>query len=133
MVAVYENEFKESRDAANTSSAAQQQQYDAAAPQPGQMKRFKFATRPQRQPTDRSRDGASQTTAESDLNRYLLELEGLPEDMDNLRYWLSKENQYKKIVAAALDLVSALASQAYVERIFSVSRSNCTETESYNS
>ena len=46
--------------------------------------------------------------------------EGLPEDMDSLGYWLSKESKYKKIVAVALDLVSAPASQAYVERIFSL-------------
>ena len=49
-----------------------------------------------------------------------MELEGLPEDMDSLGYWLLKESQYKKIVAVALDLVSAPAPQAYVERMFSL-------------
>jgi len=115
MAAAYDNEY-----ATNVSSASHgAQQHDAAAPQPGQMKRFKFAARPQRQPTTGS--GVSHITADSELNRYLMELEeGLPEDMDSLAYWLSKETQYKKIVAVALDLVSAPASQAYVDRIFSV-------------
>ena len=37
-----------------------------------------------------------------------------------MRYWLSKEPQYKCIGGLPLDLVAAPASQAYVERLFSV-------------
>jgi len=37
-----------------------------------------------------------------------------------VRYWLSKEPQYKCIGGLALDLVAAPALQAYVERLFSV-------------
>jgi len=37
-----------------------------------------------------------------------------------VQYWLSKEPQYKCIGGLDLDLVSAPASEGYVERLFSV-------------
>ena len=51
---------------------------------------------------------------------YFVDLESLTEDADAVQYWLSKEPQYKCIGGLALDLVAAPASQAYVERLFSV-------------
>ena len=45
-----------------------------------------------------------------------LEVE-LPEDLDSLGFWLSRESQHTNIVVVALDLVSAPMSQAYVEII----------------
>jgi hypothetical protein len=53
-------------------------------------------------------------------SRRITDLEHLTEDTDAVQYWLSKESQYKYIGGLALDLVAAPASQAYVERLFSV-------------
>ena len=69
-------------------------------------------------------DAAVQNTQgakERDLSLYLFELSSLPEETDALTmtYWLSRERQYATISKLALDLVSALSSQAYVERVFS--------------
>ena len=44
----------------------------------------------------------------------------LSENTNAMEYWLSKCDQYKNISNLALDLISAPASQAYVERVFSV-------------
>lgn len=90
---------------------------DAAAQQPPHQ-RFKFVARPVSVSTDtpQSQQGAK----EADLSLYLLQLNSLPEETDALQYWLSKESQYANIAQLALDLVCAPASQAYVERVFSV-------------
>jgi hAT family C-terminal dimerisation region len=64
--------------------------------------------------------GQTQSSRESDINLYLLELKSLQEDTDPILYWLTREMQYPSISKLALDLVSAPASQAYVERVFSL-------------
>ena len=35
-------------------------------------------------------------------------------------YWIERRNSYNRLVSLALDLPAALASQAYVERVFSL-------------
>ena len=68
--------------------------------------------------------GHTQSSRESDINLYLLELKSVQEDTDPLLYWLMREKQYPNISKLALDLVSAPASQAYVNKsIFYVWRS----------
>jgi pyoverdine/dityrosine biosynthesis protein Dit1 len=59
-------------------------------------------------------------TKETDLNLYILEQNTLTEDTNAMEYWLSKVDTYKNISNLALDLISAPASQAYIERAFSV-------------
>ena len=80
-------------------------------------KRFKFAPR---QPVASSSAGDGAAGPDSELRNYLADLECLTEDTAAVQYWVSKESQYKFIGGLALDLVAAPASQAYVERLFSV-------------
>ena len=81
-------------------------------------KRFKFAAR--RQSSNDNGTTNTNGTKETDLNLYILEQNTLSEDTKAMDYWLSKCDQYKNISNLALDLISAPASQAYVERVFSV-------------
>lgn len=89
---------------------------------PPAPKRFKSA--PRRLPPSNSSQilttPASVPNHEVDLARYLVEAESLGEETKVLEYWDSKKSVYPTIAKAALNLVSAPASQAYVERIFSL-------------
>jgi hypothetical protein len=70
---------------------------------------------------ERDNSATSASAIESDMASYLAELENLPEETVALEYWLAREAKFCTISKLAQDLVSAPASQAYVERIFSVS------------
>ena len=59
------------------------------------------------------------TSCEDDLNKYLLEVKGSSET-DVIAFWANREQVYTKLVKIALDLVAAPASEAFVERIFSL-------------
>jgi hypothetical protein len=89
---------------------------DSAEHQTPAPKRFKFAPRP----PAASMAAGNGTSTHDELSTYIADLEHLTEDTDAVQYWLSKESQYKYIGGLALDLVAAPASQAYVERLFSV-------------
>ena len=64
--------------------------------------------------------GNGSAGSDNELRNYSADLESLTEDTDAVQYWVSKESQYKCIAGLALDVVAAPASQAYVERLFSV-------------
>ena len=90
---------------------------DAQDHQPPAPKRFKFAPR---QPAVSVSGGKLSGGPEIELRNYLIDLESLSEDTDTVQYWVWKEPQYKCTGRLVLDLVAAAASQAYVERLFSV-------------
>ena len=55
------------------------------------------------------------------LNRYISELTEVDMDTANgIEFWLQRKTTYKFIEPFAVDLLSAPASQAFVERIFSL-------------
>jgi len=57
-----------------------------------------------------------ETYANSELQHYTAELQ----DRAPLQFWLDCESSYKRLSQQALDLVASHASQAYVERLFSL-------------
>ena len=68
-----------------------------------------------------SHSSHSTETVHGQLNRYMSELAESNFDIDNgLGFWHNRLTTYKLIALLAQDLLSAPASQAYVERIFSL-------------
>jgi hypothetical protein len=59
-------------------------------------------------------------TIQSQLNRYIEEVRSSPADANALQYWSSRHSSYPLLAPLAEDLLAAPASQAYVERIFSL-------------
>ena len=61
-------------------------------------------------------------TIESDLMKYILELRNFnaQQATDPMEFWRSRQSTYKKLAPVAEDALTAPASQAFVERIFSV-------------
>ena len=55
------------------------------------------------------------------MDRYLADIRE-NDTVDPLAFWKERRTSYSKIVPIAEDLISAPASQAFVERIFSVCR-----------
>ena len=63
-------------------------------------------------------------SAEAELDRYLLESSSYNVE-SSLGFWLDRLNAYPMLAPLALDLVSVPASQAYVERVFSLCGDLC--------
>jgi hypothetical protein len=87
---------------------------------PAPPKRFKFAARKAHQKLAGLSVVTPTIMAETELTSYLVELETLAEDTVAKDYWVSQEIKYPNLSKLAEDLVCAPASQAYVERVFSV-------------
>jgi len=60
-----------------------------------------------------------------ELGRYIAECRVLIGDKAALSYWVSREKVYPTLALVAEDIVSAPASEAYCERIFSVCGDLC--------
>jgi hypothetical protein len=54
------------------------------------------------------------------LDQYLNEIQRTPVEQDALTFWIIRHGSYNLLAPLAEDLLAAPASQAYVERIFSV-------------
>ena len=63
---------------------------------------------------------AVQSTPQSEMNKYLIEVRNSSPVCDSLTFWQERRKIYPLLAPLAEDLVSAPASQAFVERIFSV-------------
>jgi len=72
-------------------------------------------------PDQESASGISNCTdtVQGQLNRYIAEFEQLTVD-DALGFWAARRSSYKLLAPLAEDLLAAPASQAFVERIFSI-------------
>ena len=90
---------------------------------PPALKRFKYlATKLSAMaPDQESASGISNCTdtVQRQLNRYIAEFEQSTVD-DTLGFWAARRSSYKFLAPIAEDLLAAPASQAFVERIFSV-------------
>lgn len=60
------------------------------------------------------------STPQSEMNKYMIELRNSTPFSDALTFWRERRKVYPQLAPLAEDLVSAPASQAFVERIFSV-------------
>jgi len=91
------------------------------------LKRFKFLPEKLQQSwsaDDWSQSSSSSTcaTMHAQIDQYLHELRtSLPEE-DAITFWRRRQAAYSLLAPLAQDLVAAPASQAYVERVFSVCR-----------
>jgi hypothetical protein len=82
-------------------------------------KKFKFLVAKQHAGMPSERPAIDDGQAE--LPKYLLEMRNSAKPVsDVLSFWINRQTTYPLLSALALDLVAAPASQAYVERIFSV-------------
>ncbi|ESN96919.1 hypothetical protein HELRODRAFT_178719 [Helobdella robusta] len=86
-----------------------------------QAKRFKFVAEKILNQNQVSATKTS-TSIQQQLNQYMEYVKSIKFDsIDNIfNFWTSRETEYSLLAPVALDLLSAPASQAYVERIFSV-------------
>jgi hAT family C-terminal dimerisation region len=84
------------------------------------MKRFKFLASKLQQSNLTRRTGVAADSIQGQLSQYLAEMQSSPVVTDNaLQFWRQQQTS-TKLAAIAEDLISAPASQAYVERIFSL-------------
>lgn len=84
------------------------------------LKKWKCLAAKQRAATAAARTTVSLSTPQSELNKYLIEIRNSPPVTDALAFWRERRVIYPQLAPLAEDLVSAPASQAFVERIFSV-------------
>ena len=94
---------------------------DAATPPGPAPKRFRYV-----QTTWEDDDNQAAVpildTGELELQQYLINIRSLSKKVQPgnvLEFWQSQSTQYPNLANVALDLISAPASQAYVERTFS--------------
>ena len=74
-------------------------------------------------PTEIANSSNSVTTTTSLLNQleqYLAEVKTEPPDRDAITFWRGRHATYSLLAPLAEDLIASPASQAYVERIFSL-------------
>ena len=82
------------------------------------LKRFKFlAAKIESTPTG-SQAGCE--TPQTQLNKFIIEMQEPRQHPDALHYWHEHRATYDRLADTALDLLAALASHAYIERVFSV-------------
>ena len=85
------------------------------------LKRFKYLSNKMvRQSTSTHKSQFSNCVDQ--LNRYIADATDRNGVQDALQFWQSRSDLYDKIAATSEDLITAPASQAYVERIFSLCR-----------
>ena len=82
------------------------------------LKRFKHLAAKMEVSTAVSNHGNE--SPQSQLNKYITEMQETVQHPDALAYWNTHRATYHHLADTALDLVAAPASQAFVERIFSV-------------
>jgi len=76
---------------------------------------------------NRQRTASTLSGIDGELERYKNETSnGVDCKCDNgIQYWITREQSYPLLAPIALDLISAPASEAYVERVFSVCGDLC--------
>jgi hypothetical protein len=103
-------------------------QFDNASQLPPSLKRFKFLAAKLATQHQISPPSAIDDAIRNQLNQYINELqhnsflESPPstKNANALVFWQNRQAQYGKLAEFALDVLASPASQAYVERIFSV-------------
>lgn len=57
---------------------------------------------------------------EAELNRYIADIQVFPVQDEALGFWMAREHVYPRLALLAEDIVSAPASEAFCERVFSL-------------
>ena len=107
---------------------------DSVPDGPPAMKRFKYlASKLQQQSSTTAQRASVGDSVQGQLSRYMADIQSSssPPVEDALQYWRQQPTCNKKLAAFAEDLISAPASQTYVERIFSLRISVCWSTQCY--
>ena len=97
---------------------------EAQETQPPPLKRFRLLA----QDTRSQLSATAHVTAlgvDAELERYIQEVQAAAVNCDAIAFWQQREGSYPNLSAIAVDLVSAPASQAYVERVFSTCGDLC--------
>jgi len=92
-------------------------------PVPPALKRFKYLSTKMAQSTSHHVSSSGLGTVTEQLDQYLTEVQHMSADMapaNATSFWKQKSTVYNLLAPVAEDFVCAPASQAYVERIFSV-------------
>ncbi len=86
------------------------------------LKRFKFLANKIQTSETMAAASAMPTVSsiQSQLENYLAELQQNPSEEDALTFWRHRHASYSQLADLAEDLIAGPASQAYVERIFSL-------------
>ena len=84
------------------------------------LKKFKFLSSKMNNRGREPQPSANPDSIHTQLTSYITDHEQNSPDSGVLDYWQHQPKKMSRLSAVALDLVSAPASQAYVERIFSV-------------
>ena len=84
------------------------------------LKRFKYLNNKMVRQSSTSTHKSQFSSCVDQLNRYIADATDRNGVQDALQFWQSRSDLYDKIAATAEDLITAPASQAYVERIFSL-------------
>lgn len=106
------------------SSAESADTTEASAPAPGSLKRFKFlVTKLKSAETGSGTVSSNLDTVAGQLGRYLADAREMTDEQlgsSALDFWETRKASYSRLFPIAQDLLAAPASQAYVERIFSL-------------
>lgn len=85
------------------------------------LKRFKhLVAKMEAQATTAATAQAGCETPQVQLQKYIVEMQENVQHPNALNYWTGHYSTYNRLADTALDLLAAPASQAYVERVFSV-------------
>ena len=84
---------------------------------------FKFLSQKLNRSTDAAVD--SQANHKMEIGRHIAECRMLSTEKDRLVFWQQRQQVYPRLAPVAMDLVSAPASEAYCERVFSVCGELC--------
>lgn len=105
----------------STVSSSTNSQSDADTLPPA-LKRFKFlANKMMSSASDTSTSmQSSASTIQGQIENYLCEIQQPHDDEDALTFWSKRHASYSLLADLAEDLIAASASQAFVERIFSL-------------
>ena len=82
------------------------------------LKRFKCLSAKLESATSAAHTGCD--TPQSQLNKFMLQIKELQQHPDAVAFWQEHRATYSCLADTGLDFVAAPASQAYVERVFSV-------------
>jgi hypothetical protein len=100
-------------------------QQSAGAGDPPHLKKFKLLAKDTyRQLSSSAVTSSTVSDVQSELDRFEVEIQTIQCD-SALEFWTSRTTLYPKLGLLAQDLVAAPASQAYVERVFSLCGDLC--------
>jgi len=121
------NLISDQSSSSNTSASATSATAGGAAQPP--LKRFKMLSQDTMNRYSNSSSLSLASGIEAEMDRYVAEINSVELDSGPagpLTFWIEREASYPNLAPVALDLIAAPASEAYVERVFSVCGDMCS-------